>query len=206
MLIKSGRGRLSSTNSLTEKTLRNCPCEYAAWPPSCQSPTCQRPAAIRPVPDFESVEWYSGISEICSQSRSRLHFCCGKHRASGEPLNPTCREPELYLAVEDIDHSRTTKTKSPQTNDICERFHKTSLNEFYRVAFRKNRSTDELQADLYTWIKEYNEARPHQGRWCFGKTPMQTFLRLILARRAWTRACSGHVIRFFSGGVDGDVA
>jgi hypothetical protein len=22
----------------------------------------------------------------------------------------------------------------------------------------------------------YNEARPHQGRWCFGKTPMQTFL------------------------------
>src|SRR6201988_684130 len=22
----------------------------------------------------------------------------------------------------------------------------------------------------------YNEERPHQGRWCFGKTPMQTFL------------------------------
>jgi hypothetical protein len=22
----------------------------------------------------------------------------------------------------------------------------------------------------------YNENRPHQGRWCFGKTPMQTFL------------------------------
>ena len=82
------------------------------------------------------------------------------------------------------------------------------LNELYRVAFRKKvyRSTDELQADLDAWIKEYNEARPHQGRWCFGKTPMQTFLRLILARRAWTRACSGHVIRFFPGGVDGDVA
>jgi hypothetical protein len=31
---------------------------------------------------------------------------------------------ELYLAVEDIDHSRT-KTKSPQTNGICERFHRT---------------------------------------------------------------------------------
>jgi hypothetical protein len=38
------------------------------------------------------------------------------------------------------------------------------------------RSIDELQADLDAWIKEYNEARPHQGRWCFGKTPMQTFL------------------------------
>jgi hypothetical protein len=52
------------------------------------------------------------------------------------------------------------------------------LNEFYRVAFRKKvyRSTDELQADLDAWIKECNEARPRQGRWCFGKTPMQTFL------------------------------
>ena len=84
---------------------------------------------------------------------------------------------ELYLAIEDIDHSRT-KTKSPQTNGICERFHKTVLNEFYRVAFRKKvyRFIDELQADLDVWIHEYNEARPHQGRWCFGKTPMQTFL------------------------------
>jgi transposase InsO family protein len=91
--------------------------------------------------------------------------------------NPERHEYELYLAVEDIDHSRT-KTKSPQTDGICERFHKTALNEFYRVAFRKKvyRSIDELQADLDSWIAEYNEARPHQGRWCFGKTPMQTFL------------------------------
>ena len=70
------------------------------------------------------------------------------------------------------------KTKSPQTNGICERFHKTVLNEFYRVAFRKKvyRSTDELQADLDAWIKDYNAERPHQGLWYFGKTPMQTFL------------------------------
>ena len=61
--------------------------------------------------------------------------------------NPERHECELYLAVEDIDHSRT-KTKSPQTNGICERFHKTVLNEFYRVAFRKKvyRSIDELQS------------------------------------------------------------
>ena len=91
--------------------------------------------------------------------------------------NPERHEYELYLAVEDIDHSRT-KTKSPQTNGICERFHKTVLNEFYRVAFRKKvyRSIDELQTDLDLWVREYNERRPHQGRWCFGKTPMQTFL------------------------------
>ena len=91
--------------------------------------------------------------------------------------NPERHEYELYLAVEDIDHSRT-KTKSPQTNGIVERFHKTALNEFYRIAFRKKlyRSIDELQIDLDAWLVEFNLNRPHQGRWCFGKTPMQTFL------------------------------
>ena len=86
-------------------------------------------------------------------------------------------EYELYLAIEDIDHSRT-KTKSPQTNGICERFHRTVLDEFYRVAFRKKiyRTIDELQTDLDTWLIDYNQRRPHQGRWCFGKTPVQTFL------------------------------
>lgn len=85
-------------------------------------------------------------------------------------------EYELYLAVENIDHSRT-KTKSPQTNGICERFHKTILDEFYRVAFRKKvyESLEELQADLDEWMRYYNEVRTHQGRWCFGKTPLQTF-------------------------------
>ena len=62
---------------------------------------------------------------------------------------PERHEYELYLAVEDIDHSRT-KAKSPQTNGICERFHKTVLDEFYRVAFRKRiyETIGELQADL----------------------------------------------------------
>ena len=94
--------------------------------------------------------------------------------------NPEHHDYELYLAVEDIDHSRT-KTKSPQTNGIAERFHKTVLDEFYRVAFRKKlyASIEELQNDLDLWIKTYNEERPHQGRWCFGKTPLQTFLDAI---------------------------
>ena len=89
-------------------------------------------------------------------------------------------EYELYLAVEDIDHTRT-KAKSPQTNGICERFHKTVLNEFYRVAFRKKiyRLLDKLQTDLDLGLKVYNENRPHQGRWCYGKTPMQTFIDSI---------------------------
>ena len=62
---------------------------------------------------------------------------------------------------------------------------KAVLDEFYRVAFRKRiyGSMAELQVDLDEWIRSYNEDRPHQGRWCFGKTPMQTFLDAVpLAR------------------------
>src|SRR3989440_5284827 len=73
-------------------------------------------------------------------------------------------EYELYLAVEDIDHSRT-KTKSPQTNGICERFHRTVLDEFYRIAFRKKiyHTIDELQADLDAWLVEYNYCRDRKS-------------------------------------------
>jgi transposase InsO family protein len=57
-------------------------------------------------------------------------------------------EYELYLALENIAHSKT-KARSPQTNGICERFHRTMLDEFYRVAFRKKlyTSLEELQCD-----------------------------------------------------------
>jgi transposase InsO family protein len=91
--------------------------------------------------------------------------------------NPQSHEYELYLAVENIDHTRT-KARSPQTNGICERFHKTMLTEFYQVALRKKlyHTIEDLQADLDLWIREYNTGRTHQGRWCYGKTPMQTFL------------------------------
>jgi transposase InsO family protein len=89
-------------------------------------------------------------------------------------------EFELYLALEDIDHSKT-RARSPQSNGICERFHKTILNEFYQVAFRKKlyRSIEELQTDVDQWIEYYNKERPHSGKYCFGKTPMQTFLDSI---------------------------
>ena len=90
--------------------------------------------------------------------------------------NKQQHEYQLYLALEDIDHTRT-KARSPQTNGICERFHKTMLEEFYQIAFRKKiyESLEQLQADLDVWIKNYNEERPHSGRYCYGKTPTQTF-------------------------------
>lgn len=86
--------------------------------------------------------------------------------------------------MENIDHTRT-KTKHPQTNGTCERFNTTLLNDFYRVAFRKRiyAALEELQNDLDACVKTSNSERPHQGRWCYGKTPMQTFLdSLAMAR------------------------
>lgn len=94
--------------------------------------------------------------------------------------NREYHEYELYLQVEGIEHTKT-KTKSPQTNGICERFQRTILNEFYQVAFRTKvyRSIEELQVDLDAWLSDYNEKRSHSGKYCYGKTPMQTFLDAI---------------------------
>jgi transposase InsO family protein len=89
-------------------------------------------------------------------------------------------EYELYLALEDIDHSRT-KAKHPQTNGICERFHRTIQDEFYATAFRKKiySTLQELQDDLDLWLEEYNNQRTHTGKYCYGRTPMQTFLETL---------------------------
>jgi hypothetical protein len=93
---------------------------------------------------------------------------------NGRPEN---HEYELYLRLENIDHSKT-KVRHPQSNGICERLHRTMQDEFYAVAFRKKlyQDLEMLQRDLDEWIKYYNEERPHSGRYCYGKTPMQTFL------------------------------
>jgi len=82
---------------------------------------------------------------------------------------------QLFLAINDIDHTKT-KAQSPQTNGICERFHKAILHEFYQVTFRKKLygNLDELQKDLDDWLEYYNNERTHQGKMCCGRTPMQT--------------------------------
>ncbi|KJR43832.1 transposase, partial [Candidatus Magnetoovum chiemensis] len=85
-------------------------------------------------------------------------------------------EYELYLSIEDIEHTYT-KARTPQTNGICERFHKTVLNEFYNTAFRTKIYTTigELQSDLDKWVDEYNFNRTHQGKHWNGLTPMECF-------------------------------
>lgn len=94
-------------------------------------------------------------------------------------------EYELYLQIEGIEHSKT-QIRRPQSNGICERLHRTMQEEFYAVAFRKKLYTKlaDLQDDLDEWMKFYNNERCHSGRYCFGKTPMETFKEsIILARQ-----------------------
>lgn len=90
---------------------------------------------------------------------------------------------QLYLALNDIEHTKT-KAMSPQTNGICERFHKTILQEFYQITFRKKIYVDieELQNDLDVWLQYYNNERTHQGKMCCGRTPIQT---LVDSKRIW---------------------
>ena len=89
-------------------------------------------------------------------------------------------EYQLYLTIEDINHTKT-KARSPQTNGICERFHRTLQEEFFWIAFRKKIyvSLEELQSDLDQWLVIYNKERPHTGKKCLGKTPYQTFLESL---------------------------
>ena len=83
---------------------------------------------------------------------------------------------QLFLAINDIDHTKT-KVKSPQTNGICERFHKTILQEFYQVAFRK-KLYDSIDALRPIWmngcITTTTSAR--KGKMCCGRTPIETMV------------------------------
>ncbi len=88
-------------------------------------------------------------------------------------------EYELYLAVENIDHSRT-KARHPQTNGICERFHRTIQEEFYATAFRKKlyHSLEELQAD---WMGGWTSTIGH------ARTPANTAMARRPCRPSWIR-------------------
>lgn len=90
--------------------------------------------------------------------------------------DPHHHEYELYLTINNINH--ITKTMSSQPRGICERFYQTALEEFYCVALRKTiyGNIAALQVDLDEWVATYNNSRAHQGPWCHGKTPMQTWL------------------------------
>ena len=91
---------------------------------------------------------------------------------------------ELYLELNDIEHRRT-QVRHPQTNGFVERFNRTVLDEFFRIAFRRKlyESVESLQADLDVWLKEYNYERPHLGYRNQGRRPWET-VELYLKNKA----------------------
>jgi len=96
---------------------------------------------------------------------------------------------ELYLSLSDIRHKRT-RVSRPQTNGFVERFHRTILDEFFRLAFRTKlfQSVSELQADLDAWLVYYNRERPHQGYRNLGRRPLDT-VNEFLALPDWRERC-----------------
>lgn len=82
----------------------------------------------------------------------------------------------LFLHLNGIEHSKT-KVRHPQTNGSTERLNQIVQNEFYKVAFRKKlyASLEEIQTDLDEFMDRYNNERTNQGKYCQGRTPMQTF-------------------------------
>lgn len=84
---------------------------------------------------------------------------------------------ELFLHLNEVEHSKT-KARNPQTNGITEKLNQTILDEFYKVAFRKKVYSDleDIQQDLDLFMDHYNTERTNQGRYCQGRTPMDTFL------------------------------
>lgn len=73
---------------------------------------------------------------------------------------------------------RTTRVKRPQSIGIVERFHRTALDEHFRVEGRRTwfETIEEMQAALDAWLTAYNTTRPHQGRGMNGRTPIRAFI------------------------------
>ncbi len=89
---------------------------------------------------------------------------------------PESHAYQLFLHLNDIEHTRI-KIRHPQTNGAVERLNQTIEEEFYKVAFRKKlyHTLNDIQTDLDLFMSWYNNERTNQGRYCQGRTPMQTF-------------------------------
>ena len=156
-------GTIKVTGRICQQTFVDTYCKVAA----CKLYTTKTPITaaellndrVLPLLESEGVD----LPRILTDRGTEF---CGK---------PERHDYQLFLAINDIDHTRT-KAYSPQTNGICERSHRTVKEEFYEIAFRKKFYSDleDLQADLDAWVDHYNNERTHQGKMCCGRTPMET--------------------------------
>ncbi|MEO7423342.1 MAG: helix-turn-helix domain-containing protein [Ornithinibacter sp.] len=72
-------------------------------------------------------------------------------------------------------HHYRIPPRSPNYNSVCERFHGTVLQEFYRPHFHRGRVEDValLDRSLQAWAVDYNNDRPNNGDYMAGRTPLQ---------------------------------
>ena len=71
-----------------------------------------------------------------------------------------------------INHHRIPP-RSPNHNAVCERFHGTALQEFYRPAFHRQHFARlaDLDAQFQGWLQPYNTRRRNHGDFMRGRTP-----------------------------------
>ncbi len=156
-------GNLKGVGRIYQQTYVDTYCNV----PHCKLYTTKTPITAADLLNDKVLPFYEtqGLPELRILTDRGTEYC-GKVEQ---------HDYQLYLAINDIDH---TKTMSPQTNGICERFHKTILQEFYQVTFRKKLNVDlaELKKNLDEWLVYYNNDRTHQGKMCNGRTPKDTLL------------------------------
>jgi transposase InsO family protein len=102
---------------------------------------------------------------------------------------------ELYLALNDVEHRRS-RVRDPQTNGFAERFKRTILDEFFRIASRTKsvERVEQLQTDLDAWLVYYNTGRPHQGYRNMGRRPVEV-LNAYLKERALAEPAVTETVR-----------
>jgi transposase InsO family protein len=97
---------------------------------------------------------------------------------------PDSHPYELFLQLEEIEHT-TTRVGRPQSNGFVERFHRTVLDEHFRVMGRQKwyNNLEEMQKDLDAYLEKYNTKRSHQGYNMNGRTPYKAFLDALEKKR-----------------------
>lgn len=84
---------------------------------------------------------------------------------------------EKLLDEGSIEH-RVTDAWRARTNGLSLRFKRILNDDFYQVMARQKTyaSLDDLQKDLDLWVREFNQQKEFAGKYCYGRTPYQTFL------------------------------
>ena len=157
-------GTLKGVGKLYLQTAIDCHSRYA-WArlyPSKLPVTAVHLMNSDIIPTFEAHD--AKIDTVLSDNGREF---CGR---------PDQHPYELFLQLEEIEH-RTTRVKRPQSNGIIERFHRTLLDEHFRVEGRRTwfETIEEMQAVLDSYLIGYNQNRPHQGRNMNGRTPAKAF-------------------------------